>query len=232
MMIAMKKVQLASNKGATMRVKALSIVALAVVALIVAPAAMAGVVNVNDIVKVVGYNSLNNAGVLTLSDITNGTDLETFCIERHVTVPFNKQLLVADISKSLTSGGILDQNVDYLFALYVADQFDMYNIDTDLHEQVALQNVIWAFQGQMPWRSAWQTSALTREYKYYQLALANAGAMPNWDTYVLNLYRVNPLTGVRTPVQNMLYHVPVPEPSTLILLGLGLAVAGLARRKD
>jgi hypothetical protein len=219
------------KKEPIMRVKNLVVsAAILVVMSCCLPLASAEIMT-GDLVKVTGFNPMNNAGIIKLQDISQGFTIETFCIEKNIHIPYQTAVEVETITKQGYAAGPLAIGVDYLFYQFTTGFFNVLpdsrgNIHTSFQEQLFLQDVIWGLQGQLPAiPNSWLNVADGHNY-YYMLAVANANLQSDWGTLVLNL-----VDRQKSPVQNMLYQIPVPEPSTLILLGLGLGAATLIRRK-
>ena len=174
-----------------------------------------------DWVKLVSYNPVDNAGIMTyaVSDSKGGTIkgyYSTFCIQENVNTYSGVWYLVIDISntvgyynQSLAGTGTLSQAVDYLYYRYAAGAYDA--ILGSNTAQADLQYLLWYLQGEGAYKSLgnylWDADLI---------AYQNTSSLQHaWGTQVLNI-----VSG-KCDIQNQLYR-QVPEPAIACLLGLGL----------
>ncbi len=197
-------------------------------AFILSPRAMADPIDTGDLVLYVGPLPGHSAhgGAFQFTNLTKGFDFYTFCLEIDERIARGTTYYVVTNTVAVL-GGIdnhddpndkqdpLDPKTAYIYKQWVGGQLSDYS-------QTELQNVIWFSEDEI--------ASLTPNEQLLYDSAANASGL--YDVIVLNLYKLDD-TGapnMRAYAQDILF-TPIPEPSTIFLLGVGLAGIGVIARK-
>ena len=213
--------------------------------MMIAPAVMANtIVSSGEWVELVSYNSGDNAGIMryAVSNSNGGTILgyyDTFCIQDNVYIWPNTWYPVADVSSNVgffapgpppdgpAGTGPLVGAVDYLFYLYTIGKYG----SMSPAQQTDFQELLWNLQGS---GGPFTTDTTAAWYADWTAWKGDPNLQHTWGTQVINIASgYSPTSGFTGPdIQNQLYNADtVPEPVTILLLGLGLmGVAGVRRR--
>jgi hypothetical protein len=172
-------------------------------------------------------------GYYQFKPISGNTVYGTFCLERNEYFTPNYTYTVGTILPYATNGGISGQasgtptqdpisdGTKWLFGHFLSK--DILAATGIAENDYALQEAIWALEGELG-VSAISGAALT----YYNAALASGAAgSSSYSVMAMNL-----LDAYGNPAQSQLVGAPVPEPSTFILFGAGLAGIAFLRRRN
>ena len=193
-------------------------------------------VGVGEYIKVTAYSGATGGGEFTVKNSSNVELFKSFCLERDEFLSPNTLYKINDISTSAIQGGIntnagdpLNPRTAYLFYHFTigdlkVDSTHPYNKLDSVYGQDALQRAIWMIEEEL----SLGDSGYDVSNVYYVLA-----GKSEWSD--VGAVRVLNLVGDTSPGQAIQYKqsilVLTPEPSTLLVLGLGLAGLAAIRRK-
>jgi len=193
--------------------------------------AMADNVKAGDIITL-NYGSAHSGNGGEFLITSSSYSFETFCLETDEFFTPGKSYKVAGVTDSAQRGGsntnlgdILDNKTAWLYYMFRTNQLDDYNNDSA--SAGALQNAIWYIEEEITSISGqaliWYNAADQAVTAYNwsnngQVAVVNI-VDTNYGVGTTNYYKQDQLT-------------LVPEPTSLILLGLGLLGIAVLRRKQ
>lgn len=164
-------------------------------------------------------------GLFTVTDTTSGVSIKTFCLELDEFISTSQTYYVADVSDDIVwkggrntdSGDEISDATKWLYVQYLQGNESYQNVQ-------ALQIAIWVLEDEyynksdFSWND-WDTIG-TVALDYYNTAQGKSTTA--------NIRALDLIDGQGNPVQS--YIIGVPEPGTLILLGLGLIGIGFGVR--
>jgi hypothetical protein len=202
------------------------IVAFAAAALSLSSVAHADPIGPGSIVRL----QLTNATGGTIARFSNGGpfrmdlagtafDFLTFCLEADEYFTPGENLRVGAISNSAQNGGVNTNSGDPISGT-TAFLYTMFRVGRAGYTNgVVMQEAIWYLEGERTSRSSAAAALISQAQT--RMAQLGWGLNHTGTVHVANLYRG---TNYGTFAQDMLTIARVPEPATLLLMGLGLLI--------
>lgn len=168
----------------------------------------------------------SNGGPFRMDLAGTAFDFLTFCLEADEFFTPGENLRVGSISHQALAGGVNTDSGDpisgttaFLYTMFRANRAGYTN-------GVLMQEAIWFLEGERTTRSAEAAALITQAHT--RMAELAWGLDFTGTVHVANLFR-GPDYSIHA--QDMLTIARVPEPATLLLMGLGLLIGTHGRRR-
>lgn len=189
-------------------------------------------ISVGDQIKLYqGIGNANSGGSFYVDEVGDGQGFlfDSFCLERNEYFSYGVTMYVGSITDGAVMGGYTGGNPDQIsyqtaFLYYEWATGLIAHTPTNANN---LQLAIWSLEGEIT-----DAHPLTMTAGANTFISNAAGANGYYGVQVMNLYgSYSPLSGYTNPKQSQLIYNPVPEPSTLLLMGLSLMGLAGVRKK-